>query len=99
MRILCGESFGYRPWEVRKLTIWQVNEIFQVERDKDGNPVMDPEMYDDRDEPSLELEMRKTFIKNGISDPAAITRLSQKLMDDMAREIERTKLSGDDDGP
>lgn len=94
MRVLCAEPLKFRPWEVGRLTPFQVRQVLLVERDKKGLVILDPPAGDEPAELTLEGEWRTHFRKLGVTDPDALRRLIERAIDGELAE----PAGGIDDG-
>lgn len=72
----------FKPWEVAKLTPFQVKHCLLVERDKKGMVSLDPPMGGPPPEMTLASEMADYLRKRGITDPVAMRRLVERLIAD-----------------
>lgn len=86
-----------RPWEVGRLTPFQVRQILLVERDKKGQIVLDVPIGDEPAELTLGREFRDHFRKMGISDPDALRLLVERALNEPAEPAGRADDIDDDE--
>ncbi len=94
LRVLCSEPLNFRPWEVGRLTPFQVRRVLLAERDKKGAVVLDAPL-DDGSQPvelSIEAEWRSHYRRAGVSDPSAMRMLVARAM---REEAEGTSIPPD----
>lgn len=87
------------PWDVGRLTPFQVKRIFMVERTKDGAVVLDPppEPAGGERELTLEGEFRAEWIRRGVTDPDALAMLVRQAVEaDVLAEGTEVAGEGDD---
>lgn len=94
--MLCSEPLLFRPWEIGRLTPFQVRRVLLVERDKKGVPVLDPPADDGPAEISMEQEWRRHWIMAGVSDPDAIRQLVKRGLTDDDRQFAAEPAGGVD---
>jgi len=70
----------FRPWEVGRLTPFQVRQVLLVERDKKGVVVLDAPVGEESAELTMEAEYREHFRKMGVTDPDAVRLLVERSM-------------------
>ena len=81
----------FRPWEVGRLTPFQVRQILLVERDKKGVVLLDAPVGDEPAELTMEAEFRDHFRRVGVTDPDAVELLTERAIREPAEPV------GDDD--
>ena len=94
MRSLAADPLCYRPWEVGKLTPFQVHEVLRIERDKQGHLLLEPPMGDDEADLTIESEWRAHFLRAGVTDPDALRMLVAEALDE---EVPATEPAAEDE--